>query len=91
MWSRRRLSEVLRRNQRGHRSNVAFGRGCSEVEEGYGERRQEATDTTDDGVLAAQNAFPDVGSMIIVRRHEVLEVARSVGVDEEDAWRFLMR
>ena len=70
---------------------MAFGRGCSEVEEGYGERRQEATDTTDDGVLAAQNAFPDVGSMIIVRRHEVLEVARSVGVDEEDAWRFLMR
>jgi len=66
---------------------VAFGRDCSEVEEGYSERRQEAIDTTDDGVFAAQDAFPDVGGMIIVRRHEVEEFARSVGVDEEEAWR----
>jgi len=50
-------------------------------------RKQQIPDTTDDGVLAAQDAFPDVGSTIIVRRHEVVEVARSVGVCEEEAWR----
>ena len=30
---------------------------------------------------------PDAGGEIIVRRHEVEEVALSVGFDEEEAWR----
>jgi hypothetical protein len=34
---------------------------------------------------------PDVTGEVIVRRHELEELARSVGMDEEEAWRMFRR
>jgi hypothetical protein len=35
--------------------------------------------------------FADVAGEVIVRRHELEELARSVGMDEEEAWRMFRR
>jgi hypothetical protein len=35
--------------------------------------------------------FADVAGEVIVRRHQLEELARSVGMDEEEAWRMFRR